>query len=97
MIVVLSPQAKADIDAIWDYTAQSWGSADQAERYVLRIRKAIEGLATLPECGSKVESVREGYLKYPVASHVIFYRLRSDRVVVIRILHRQMDFLRHLP
>lgn len=33
---VLSPRVRDDLDAIWDYTVQRWGT-DQAERYLRRI------------------------------------------------------------
>jgi toxin ParE1/3/4 len=36
---VLSPAAGADLEQIWDYTAERWGQ-EQAERYVRAIRDA---------------------------------------------------------
>lgn len=43
---VLSPAAQADVDGIWDYTAENWG-VDQAESYIADIRdgyrKALVG------------------------------------------------------
>jgi len=38
---VLSPRARADLDDIWNYTAQRWGT-DQAEDYIRLVQKAIE-------------------------------------------------------
>jgi toxin ParE1/3/4 len=37
---VLSPRAQADLDEIWEYTAERWDE-DQANRYILDIRDAI--------------------------------------------------------
>ena len=93
---VLSPRAQTDLNDIWDYTAQRWG-IDQAERYLRRIAEAVDLIAETPERGRNCGHVREGYRKYPVGSHVLFYREMSAGIDVVRILHQQMDFDRHLP
>jgi toxin ParE1/3/4 len=93
---VLSPRARDDLDGNWTYTARRWG-ADQAERYLRRIAEAVELIAETPALGRTCDHVREGYRKYPVGSHVLFYRAIDDGVDVVRILHQRMDFDRHLP
>ena len=42
--LVFSPQAQADIEAIWDYSAANWG-LDQADRYTKDIRASCTALA----------------------------------------------------
>lgn len=42
--LAFSPAAEADIDGIWDYSAQTWGP-DQADRYTDEIRDACLALA----------------------------------------------------
>lgn len=42
--VTFSPAAIADIDGIWDYTAETWG-VDQAEHYTDDIRDTCDALA----------------------------------------------------
>ncbi len=93
---VLSPRAQADLDGIWEYTADTW-SVDQAERYVRLIADGISTVAAKPARGRPCDHIREGYRKYPVGSHVLFYRLSGDGINVVRILHQQMDFGRHIP
>lgn len=44
---VLSPLAQADLDQIWDYTAERWDE-DQADRYIFVVRAAIEAVARDP-------------------------------------------------
>ena len=94
MTLTFSPAAAADIGAIWDYTADTWGM-DQADRYVDDIRAACTALASGERVGRKVD-VRDGYLKYPVGRHLIFYRQNRPGIVVIRVLHQSMDVERHL-
>lgn len=91
----LSPRAQADIEEIWDYTETRWGR-DQAEIYVRQIKTAIENLAADPNRGRPCDDVRAGYRKYPVGSHVLFYRVRPDGVDIVRVLHGRMDFERWL-
>ena len=92
---VLSPRAQADLDAIWDYTVKTW-DAHQAERYVRMIAEAIEFVALSPGIGKSCDHIRDGYRKYPAGSHFLFYRQLDGRIDIVRILHRRMDFERHL-
>lgn len=94
MTLTFSPAAVADIGGIWDYTAETWGM-DQADRYVDDIRSACVALAGGKRAGRKVD-VRDGYLKYPVGRHLIFFRQDVPGIVVIRVLHQSMDVERHL-
>lgn len=94
MTLTFSPAAAADIGAVWDYTAETWG-LDQADRYVDDIRAACVALAGGERTGRKVD-VRDGYLKYPVGRHLIFFRQDGPGIVVIRVLHQSMDVDRHL-
>jgi toxin ParE1/3/4 len=91
----LSPRARADLEEIWDYTEARW-SCDQAEIYVRQIKAAIENLAADPSHGRACDDVRVGYRKYLVGSHVLFYRVTSGGIDIVRILHGRMDFERHL-
>ena len=90
----LSPRAKADLEEIWLYTFGQW-SLEQAGEYHCGIMAAIEGLASRDEIEHRTD-VREGYWKYSVGLHVIYYRCPDNYLDVIRILHRRMDVDMHL-
>jgi toxin ParE1/3/4 len=92
---VLSPRAQADIDEIWEYTAERW-DVSQADRYVLQITQTIENLARDPRRGRTCDHIRVGYRRYPAGAHVVFFRVVADGIDVVRVLHRRMDFERHL-
>ena len=88
---ILSPAARADLDSIWEYTAETWG-LDQAERYIFDIRTACEALASGRKKGRSAEDIRTGYRKLAVGSHLLFFRVTGEGVIdVIRILHQRMD------
>jgi toxin ParE1/3/4 len=92
---VLSPGAQSDLDDIWTYTEDKWG-IDQAELYIRQLRQHIETVAAQPAIGRACFEVRAGYHKYRAGSHLLFYRLTSQGIDIIRILHKRMDFELHL-
>ena len=91
----LSPMAEDDLEEIWLYTFRQW-SLEQADKYHRDIMAAIEGLASGRIIGQRTD-VREGYWKYKVGMHVVFFRCLDDYLDVIRILHGRMDVDMHLP
>lgn len=92
---LLSPAAQGDLELIWDYTNEGWGPT-QAESYIREIQGAIQRVALNPLIGRACDEVRPGYRKVAVGSHVLFYRITDDIIIVIRILHGRMDFDRNL-
>jgi toxin ParE1/3/4 len=93
--IVVSPRAAADLDDIWEYTTERWGER-QAAIYLRLIKAAIGVVAADPKAGRVCDEVRLGYRRYPVGSHMLFYRVTKVTIVVVRILHQRMDVERHL-
>ena len=91
----LSPRARRDLREIWGFTFERWGK-DQADRYIVRLHRAIEIVAGNPTRGRSCDNLRAGYWRYSAGAHVLFYRLVADQVVIMRVLHQSMDFARHL-
>lgn len=86
----LSPAAEADLENIWDFTAQQW-SPDQAESYIRAIEERLLGVAHGRIPARSADAVRMGYLKCAAGSHMIYFRREGDEILVIRILHQAMD------
>lgn len=91
----LTPAAQQDLSQIWDFTQERW-DAGQAERYIGEIRAAIERIAADPQRGRACDEIREGYRRYGIGSHLVFYVETADSVDVVRILHQRIDPTRHL-
>lgn len=91
----LTPAAQRDLSSIWDYTVERW-DVRQAETYLNELRAAIERVAADPRRGRSCDEVREGYRRYSIGSHILFYVESGNGVDVIRILHQRMDPARHL-
>ena len=87
----LTPRAAADLDAIADYTINTWGLA-QLETYLLGIGARFQWLAENPLAGRERNDVHPGYRSYPEGSHVIFYIIDDDHQIdIIGIPHKSMD------
>lgn len=91
----LSPAAQRDLSSIWDFTEERW-SIHQAEVYVTEIRFAFERIAESPDRGRQCDEICEGYRRYAIGSHLIFYVENNGGVDVIRILHQWIDTARYL-
>lgn len=91
--ISFSPAAEADIDGIWDYTADRWG-IDQADSYTDAIRDVCQALAEGRKRGRP--SVLPGFQKCLCGSHVIYFLDYVDHLDIIRILHQRQDAEQHL-
>lgn len=91
----LTPAARHDLSSIWEFTEERWG-VQRAETYLREIDAAMSRIAEDPRRGHPCDEIREGYLKYGIGSHLVFYVPRTYGVAVIRILHSRMDPTLHL-
>lgn len=87
----LTTKAKADLKAIAVYTQRKWGK-EQRRIYIRQFDETFHLLSDNPETGSKCDFIKSGYSKFPVASHIIFYRNVSPSTIeIVRILHKHMS------
>jgi toxin ParE1/3/4 len=87
--VIRRPRAAADILEIWDYIAED--SLDAADRWVDRLDKQFDLLATQPLMGRAREELAPGVRGIPFGRYVIFYMPLADGIDVIRVLHSARD------
>jgi len=94
--LVLSAKAKSDLIEIAKYTQLTWGQA-QRNDYLKILDSLFKLLANDPEIGINCDYIREGYSKYPHASHVVYYKEhKNNQILIVRILHKSMDVNRAL-
>lgn len=91
----LTPGARRDLADIWLYSAQNWGE-DRADDYIRALTEAMILVVEDPSLGVSCENIRPGYRKRLSGSHAIFYRHTRGVIVVIRVLHQNMDAARNL-
>ena len=93
--VALRPKALQDLEGIWIYTCETWGE-EQADQYILDLNDGFEKLGEHPVAGRVCGDIREGYRKYDIGKHIVFYRQTRKGIEIVRILHQRMDPERHL-
>lgn len=92
----LTQKARDDMLSIGRYTRKQWGKMQQ-RRYLIQLDAAFHDLSDNPEIGHVCDDIREGYYKFGVGKHLIFYRLKgNDQIEIVRILHGRMDIEQHL-
>jgi len=93
--IQLSNKAFDDLRKIGRYTQGRWGR-QQRNLYLKKLDESFNMIAREPEIGTPCDYLREGYRKYYVNRHLIYYALNRDRVKIIRVLHQRMDVDSHL-
>lgn len=91
----LRPKARKDLEGVWSDAYDNWGE-EQADNYIYDLDTAFQALAAKPEKGRPCDDIREGYRRYSVGRHIIFYRATKKGIEIVRILHQRMDPNRHL-
>jgi len=87
----LTRKAREDLKSIAAYTQRKWGK-EQRKLYARQFDDAFHLLSDTPALGNESDFIKQGYRKFPVASHVIFYRgVGPSEIKVVRILHKRMD------
>lgn len=91
----LTIRAKEDLKSIALYTEDLWGLV-QRNLYLKQIDDVFHIIAKSPHCGRACDYIRQGYYKYNIGKHIIFYRQISvGEVQIVRILHDSMDIPNH--
>jgi toxin ParE1/3/4 len=85
----ITSKAKIDIENIWFYTYQNW-SESQADFYFELIMNEIQSLCFDPKRGKPFDEIFIGLKSSKIKSHLVFYTIQSDRITVLRILHKSM-------
>lgn len=90
----LAPKARDDMEAVWLNTLTEWGGR-QTESYIDSLTDAFAFLAENFGAGTACNHIREGYRRYPVKRHMVYYRETSYGIEVMRVLHDRMLASRH--
>ena len=88
----VSPQAVADLDAIWYYVAKESGNLEIANRLIDSIVDRFVLLASHPHLGrARDEDLGAGTRSFPVGEYVIIYCVEDGGVLILRVAHGRRD------
>jgi toxin ParE1/3/4 len=90
----LSNLAAEDFAAIYEYTLLNFG-ARQADAYTDDLDSTFRLLSSSPLMGYECQELADEVRRHDHQRHVIFYRRREKDIFIIRILHQQMEPMRH--
>ncbi|WP_349321474.1 type II toxin-antitoxin system RelE/ParE family toxin [Asticcacaulis sp. MM231] len=82
----LSRKAEADLAAIADYSLQVFG-IQRARSYRDDLLKAFAHIASNPNLGTYYGHIAPDTRRFVTGSHVIYYRMLPDGLLIRRILH----------
>lgn len=90
----ITKKAVADLDSIWDYTANTW-SERQADNYYSELVMALNRIASQPKyLDREYPEIHPGLYCRHCKKHLIFYRTAEDNLIeIVRILHERMDIV----
>ncbi len=86
----LAIEAEKDLENVFIYTIEKWG-ANQAYVYYQQIIEIFNSLLNQENLGSNADYVIKGLRKIKVGKHFVYYIKSSDEILIIRILHQNMD------
>ncbi|MET0372071.1 MAG: type II toxin-antitoxin system RelE/ParE family toxin [Sphingobium sp.] len=91
----LSRRAQADLDDIRDYSMDHFGVA-RAILYLDGIEEALRCVLSYPEIGAAQADLAAGLRSLRVGEHRLFYRVKRERILIVRLLHKAMNPVRHI-
>ncbi len=90
MDFVFSPEAREDLNDIWDYIAED--NVDAADKVRDKIFDACEMLVRMPEIGHVRQDLVPLPVRFwPVLSYLIVYRSESKPLQIVRVLSGYRD------
>jgi toxin ParE1/3/4 len=85
-----SPDADDDLISIWRYGADEWSPA-MADDHLFEIWSASDRLRESPELGRSRDELILGLRSIPIDPHIVFYRISTTAIEIIRVLHQRED------
>ena len=92
---VLSPSAIVDLQQIFADGLLQFG-APQAQRYQHELHGRFQLLADFPGIAGPPVRLRRLIYRFPFGSHAIIFTTTATGVLILRVFHARMDWLRRL-
>ncbi|MDA1076858.1 MAG: type II toxin-antitoxin system RelE/ParE family toxin [Proteobacteria bacterium] len=94
-VLLIAPAAKVDLKDIYQFGLRQWGQT-QSVSYLETLKKKFWSLTEHPLMGTERPELLAGIRSLPIESHILFYRVTSASVEIIRVLHGRQDPARQL-
>ena len=91
---ILSEETDFDLEDIFEYTFAEFG-LDQAIKYLDEIEVVFIKIVKTPQIGRTRDEIKQGLYSLPIGMHIVFYRILTDHIRIVRVLHGGRDLPRH--
>ncbi|WP_409524317.1 type II toxin-antitoxin system RelE/ParE family toxin [Nitrincola sp. MINF-07-Sa-05] len=91
----ITADAKSDLIDIRRFTVQQWG-LEKSRQYLSGVRTTLQLLAETPSMGQRRPELGADVSSFPHVSHVIYFLVHNDQVIVFAVLHKRMVPSEHL-
>jgi toxin ParE1/3/4 len=89
--IIWAPAAKRDLRDIWYYFVDV-ASREVADRLLRDIIQTSERIRQRPQAGRTRDEVLPGLRSVLVHPYVLFYRVNSTAIEVVRVVHQRRNF-----
>lgn len=86
---LINSRAIKDLIEIAKFGDERFG-AIQSEIYQEKLEALFELISEIPEAFQRVDEIRIGYHRAVCESHSIYYRIKGDKIEIMRVLGRQV-------
>ncbi|WP_452222489.1 type II toxin-antitoxin system RelE/ParE family toxin [Lacinutrix salivirga] len=91
----LTNEADNDLNDIFYYTEKEF-SYNQAVIYLTDLETVILKITKNPKIRKKRKDLKRGLFSIPEQSHIIFYFIEKEVIIITRILHTSKDLKNYL-
>lgn len=95
MRYVLTLKAEEDLKDIYDFSYGKFGQRT-ADHYFDRLLDRLEQIADFPELGVQRSELSTKIRSILAESHLIFYEIKQDYVLIVRVLHHSRSLEKYL-
>ena len=83
-------RSRKDLEAILEYSYQTWGPT-RTRDYLEGMEYRINWLRDNPGAGRLRPEIADNLKSFPQGSHVIYYRVTEEVLLIVRIRHQSAD------
>ena len=90
-----TPLARRDLDSVWDEVYEASRDVETTERYISELLDQIRSKKEYPLSGIPLEyrGLFTGFYSVNFKIYKVFYRVKDDRIEVIRIIMIKKDYM----
>ena len=93
--LVIAPAAMKDLKNIYQSGVQLWGE-NKSSHYLDNLKELFWTLTKHPYIGVQRPELLSSIRSIPFESHTLFYRVITNNIEIIRVLHSRQDPQQHL-